>query len=157
PDFQFGIPGYATPDAYIPLYVNLGAQQPFIHDFRALIRARHGASPEAVQAAVEAVSRFDDKEDNHSGQGRTLLPNGLQANIVQNVRPALVALSFAVTFLVLALTVNLASLLLARAAEREREFAISRALGASGSAVVRATLVEGGLLGLVGGITGTVA
>jgi hypothetical protein len=50
--------------------------------------------------------------------------------------------------------VNLASLLLARATEREREFAVSRALGGSAPAVVRATVIEGGLLGLVGGITG---
>src|SRR4030095_8122728 len=57
----------------------------------------------------------------------------------------------------LVLTVNLSSLLLARAAERDHEFAVSRALGANGSAVVRAMLLEGGLLGLMGGITGAVA
>ena len=55
------------------------------------------------------------------------------------------------------MTVNLASWLLARAAVREKEFALSRALGASGPAVVRATLIEGGLLGLLGGIGGTLA
>src|SRR5262249_34075279 len=64
-------------------------------------------------------------------------------------------MSFAAVFLVLVLTVNLASLLLARAAEREKQFAVSRALGASGPAVVRATLLEGALLGLIGGVTGT--
>ena len=49
----------------------------------------------------------------------TLFATGLQADLVSEIRPALVALSFAVVFLVLVLTVNLASLLLARAAERE--------------------------------------
>jgi len=71
--------------------------------------------------------------------------------------PVLLCLSFAVSFWWLVLTVNLASWLLARAAVREKEFALSRALGASGPAVVRATLIEGGLLGLLGGIGGTLA
>src|SRR5262245_54549593 len=53
--------------------------------------------------------------------------------------------------------VNLGSVLLARAAQREHEFAVSRALGADGVAVARATLFEGGLLGLAGGAAGTAA
>ena len=47
--------------------------------------------------------------------------------------------------------VNLASVLLARAAQREHEFAVSRALGANSAAIARATLFEGALLGLAGG------
>jgi putative ABC transport system permease protein len=135
---------------------NLAAQKPFFHDFRALIRARHGTSYEVVRQAVDAVGRIDQEEDNHQGAGRALYPVGLQTQMVSGVRPALLALSFAVAFLVLVLTVNLASLLLARVVEREREFAVSRALGASGTAVVRATLFEGGVLGFIGGISGTV-
>jgi ABC-type lipoprotein release transport system permease subunit len=52
---------------------------------------------------------------------------------------------------VLVLAANLAALLLARVMQREREFAVSRALGANGVALVRAVLLEGGLLGAVGG------
>ena len=48
-------------------------------------------------------------------------------------------------------------MLLARAAQREHEFAVSRALGANGAAIVRATLFEGALLGLVGGVAGALA
>ena len=70
------------------------------------------------------------------------------------VRPALVVLGFAGVLLVLVLMVNLASVLMARAAQREHEFAVSRALGANGGAVVRATMFEGGLLGLAGGAAG---
>ena len=53
--------------------------------------------------------------------------------------------------------VNLASVLLARAAQREHEVAVSRALGANSAAVARATLFEGALLGLLGGAAGTIA
>ena len=55
------------------------------------------------------------------------------------------------------LMVNLASVLLARAAQREHEFAVSRALGANNVALSRATLLEGGLLGLAGGALGALA
>jgi putative ABC transport system permease protein len=154
-DFYFGSSQSAAPDAYIPLYKNLAAERPYIHDYRGLIRARRGTSSEVIRQAVEAVGRIDEAGDNHQGIGRTLSTVGLQTRMVQSVRPALLALSFAVVFLVLVLTVNLASLLLARVAEREREFAVSRALGASGPAVVRSTLLEGAVLGLIGGIAGT--
>lgn len=155
-DFRFDGSFSVAPDVYVPLYVDLASQPPWIHDWRGLVRARHGASVDDVRRAVEAVSRVTDDQDQHQGNGRSLYPVGLQTDLVAGVRPALLALSFAVVFLVLVLTVNLASLLLARAAEREREFAVSRALGASGAAVVRATLMEGTLLGLAGGISGVV-
>jgi putative ABC transport system permease protein len=47
--------------------------------------------------------------------------------------------------------------LLTRAAQREHEFAVSRALGANGMAVVRTTLFEGALLGFIGGAGGALA
>jgi putative ABC transport system permease protein len=55
------------------------------------------------------------------------------------------------------LMVNLASVLLARAAQREHEVAVSRALGANTIAIVRSILLEGGLLGLAGGALGALA
>lgn len=143
-------------DLYIPFRFNLADQNPNIQSFAGLIRASRGSSPEAVAAAVNAVGRLVDERDNN-GRGLTLYPVRLHEDLVAPVRPALFALALAGMFLVLVLTVNLASLLLARAAEREREFAVSRALGANGIAVVRAMVIEGGLLGLVGGITGALA
>src|SRR5262249_47539754 len=44
-----------------------------------------------------------------------------------------------------------------RAAQREHEVAVSRALGANTIAIVRSTLLEGGLLGLAGGALGALA
>ena len=158
PDFGFSASFSSPslkPDLYIPFSVNLAAQNPTNDGYLAVIRGRSGASPEEVAQAVEGVGRFVDQRD--LKQGRTLFPIGLQKELVEEVRPALVVLAFAAVFLVLVLAVNLASLLLARATEREREFAVSRALGASGLAVVRSTMVEGALLGLMGGIMAAVA
>jgi putative ABC transport system permease protein len=153
PDFRFSGTWFNVPDLYMPIYVDFAAEPDDNHNFTTLIRARHGVLPEDVRQAVEAVGKFTDQRT--GGGGKRMLDSvGFQEEMVNEVRPALLALSFAVVFLVLVLTVNLASLLLERAAEREREFAVSRALGASGPAVVRATLIEGGLLGLMGGIAG---
>jgi putative ABC transport system permease protein len=122
-------------------------------NFSGLVRARRGASPEAVASAVDAVGRTIDARDFNS-RGLKLYPVRLKADLVARVRPVLLVLGAAGALLAVMLMVNLASVLLARAAQREHEFAVSRALGASDIAVMRATLFEGGLLGLIGGASG---
>jgi putative ABC transport system permease protein len=84
-----------------------------------------------------------------------LYPVGLKSDVVSRIRPALVVLGWAGLVLLAMLIVNLASVLLARTAQSEHEVAVSRALGANTVAIVRATLVEGALLGIAGGVLGT--
>jgi len=143
-------------DAYTPLNVHLRETNPNAGSYGGLIRARRGTPPETVAAAVAAVGRIVDVRDSQ-GRGLKLYPIGLQQDLVSGVRPALLVLGLAGVVLVLALMVNLGSVLLARAAQREHEFAVSRALGADGVAVARATLFEGGLLGVAGGAAGAAA
>ncbi len=143
-------------DAFTTLNVNLAETNPSAGSYAGLIRARRGTRPEAVAAAVSAVARTVDARDFKS-RGLKLYPLGLKSDLVSGIRPALLVLGLAGLILVLALMVNLGSVLLARAAQREHEFAVSRALGADGYAVARATLFEGALLGLAGGVLGSVA
>ncbi len=140
-------------DAFITFAVDLQAQDSGAGNYSALLRARPGTSPQAVADAVEAAGRTIDARD-FNGKGLKLYPVGLKADVVARTRPALIVLGAAGALLALMLMVNLASVLLARAAQREHEFAVSRALGASDLAVMRATLFEGGLLGLIGGAAG---
>ena len=142
-------------DAYTTLNVKLADTNPGAGSYAGLVRARRGTSPQAVAAAVDAVGRAVDARD-FKGKGLKLYPVGVKPDLVAGVRPALLVLGFAGVLLVLVLMVNLASVLIARAAQREHEFAVSRALGANSAAVVRATLFEGGLLGLGGGIVAAV-
>lgn len=157
PSFQFvrneaiGPPQRA--DAYITFDVNLSETSPTAGGYSGLLRARHGTSPEAVAAAVDAAGRAVDARD-FAGRGLRLYPVGLKADLVSRIRPALLVLGAAGVVLALMLLVNLASVLLARAAQREHEFAVSRALGANSAALMRGTLFEGGLLGLMGGALG---
>jgi putative ABC transport system permease protein len=140
-------------DAFTTFNVNLAGTNPVAGAYSGLIRARCGTPPETVAAAVDAVGRSVDARDFQS-RGLKLYPVGLKTDLVASVRPALLVLAFAGLILVLVLMVNLASVLLARAVQREHEFAVSRALGANGVAIIRATLFEGGLLGLIGGVLG---
>jgi putative ABC transport system permease protein len=141
-------------DAYITFNINLAETNPGGGSYAGLIRATRGTPSQSVALAVDAVGRTVDARDFQS-RGLKLYPVGLKPDLVSSARPALVVLGFAGVFLVLVLMVNLASVLLARAAQREHEFAVSRALGANGMAVARATLAEGALLGLLGGAAGT--
>lgn len=143
-------------DAFIAFHFDLASQNSDDGSFSALLRARPGASPEAVAAAVAEAGKTIDRRDFNS-RGLRLYPVGLHADLVSGVRPALVVVAIAGVLLAFMLMVNLASVLLARAAQREHEFAVSRALGASGPAIVRATLLEGGLLGAIGGAGGALA
>jgi putative ABC transport system permease protein len=140
-------------DAFITFAVDLRDQGNQAGNYTALLRARPGASAAAVASAVAYAARTIDARA-FAGRGLTLYPVGLKADLVSSIRPSLLVIGAAGALLALMLMVNLASVLLARAAQREHEFAVSRALGASDRAVLRATLFEGGLLGLIGGASG---
>jgi putative ABC transport system permease protein len=140
-------------DAYTTFNLNLAETSPSAGSYGGLIRARRGTPSETVAAAVSAVARLVDARD-FKNRGVKLYPVGLKPDLVSDVRPALLVLGFAGVFLVLVLMVNVATLLLARASKREQEFAVSRALGANSMALMRATMLEGFLLGLVGGVGG---
>lgn len=157
PTFEFarhsslGPPQHA--DAYTTFDVSLAETPSGAGSYAGLIRARRGSSSASVASAVAAVGRVIDHRDFQS-RGLSLYPVELKADLIARARPALVVLGVAGTFLVLALMFNLGSVLLARAAQREHEFAVSRALGAGSVAVARGVLVEGGVLGLLGGAAG---
>ena len=160
PGFDFarhdanGLPQRA--DAYTTIAEDLAEANPQNVSYSTLVRARPGTSPEVVAAAVAAAGERVDRRD-FNDRGLALYSVGLKDDLISRVRPVLLVLAAAGAVLLVMLSVNLASVLLARAAQREHEFAVSRALGASSSAVMRATLFEGGLLGGIGGAAGVLA
>lgn len=158
PDFRFAINSALgapqTAELYMPLDVHVAEQSAFSGSFAALVRARPGTSMEVVASAVGAVGlSLDERYLNK--RGLRLYPVAMKPDLIARVRPALLVLGASALALALVLMINLATLLLERAARREREFAISRALGADRGAIARAMVLEGTVLGLLGGACGS--
>ena len=149
--FRFSV----TPeDLWLPLQANLGEGEGgyYLH---ALGLLRPGVTPGQAQANMDTLdaqlAKIFPKEWN-SDQYATV--ESLRERYAKQLHPALlVLLAFAGLVLLIACA-NLANLLLARAAGRQPEIAIRRALGAGRSRIVRQMLIESGLLGLAGGAAG---
>ncbi len=119
------------------------------NSYLTIARLGSGVALKQVQAQVDTVARRIEQQYRNTGWGVGLV--GLQDEVVGFTRPVLLLLFGAVTFVLLIACANLANLLFARGASREREFAIRAALGATRTRLIRQLLAENVLLSTLGG------
>ena len=154
------------PDAAVP--DDLEAWQPFNRRYtegnrgqrylRVVGRMKTGVALKDAQSDIARVGREISREFTQYGAaGRQFETVALQADSVREVRGPLIAMFAAVGILLAIACVNVASLLIARAAARARETAMRVALGAGYGRLIRQHLVEGLLLSVLGAIAGVLA
>lgn len=124
-------------------------------------RLREGVTPIQANAAVEALSRSWEETFPDTNRNRTLsvLPTqnvSINPAVDRFLAPAAALLLTVVGLVLLVACTNLASFLLARAAERKQEIAVRLALGATRGNLIRQLLIESTLLGVLGGLVGLV-
>src|SRR5215813_5854103 len=146
-------PGFKFPDeadAWTPVTLSPTRNNSYL---RPLIRLAKGVPFSQAQAEMTTIaSQLEPLHPPNRHLSFHLIP--LHEELVGNVRSSLLVFLGAVTFVLLIACANVANLLLARAAARQKEMALRAALGASRSRVIRQLLTESLLLSFVGGLTG---
>lgn len=144
-------------DAWVPLVItpeqiaDRGS-----HYLRVIGRIRPGVSLEQASANLKAVAQNIAQQFPDEQRDRSVRLELLQDAWTRNSRASLLVLLGSVGCLLLIASANIASLLLARMAGRQREVALRLAVGASRGRLVRQFLTESLLLSLLGGVAGIV-
>lgn len=120
-------------------------------------RLKPGVSMKSAEASINVITRqlAHDYPDTDGGVSIVLSPPGMAGTFLRGAITGFSAVLMAVAGMVLLIAcVNLASLLLARAADRRKDTAIRLALGASRYNLIRQLLTESVVLAAAGGSAG---
>jgi predicted permease len=155
PDFRYPSPRV---DIYIPFSTIPDHAIPRIRPVRVLAmvgRMKPGVTLAQANAELNGIAKaLAEEYPNDNGTAAAASAASLQESIVGKIRTSLLILLGAVGFVLLIASVNLASLLLARASARDRELAIRAALGAARSRIIAQLFIESMVLSIIGGALG---
>src|SRR5436305_6660120 len=120
------------------------------HYLYGVARLRPGVTPVKAEEAVKRMCATINRDDPNPANVRAAYIPPLRESFVMDLRPKILVIVGAAVCALLIAAANFAGLLLARVIEREGEFALRAALGASRPRLVRQQLTQALLLSLVG-------
>ncbi len=152
---------FTYPDAKVQVWVPYASGLPpdllNHHDFhfsRVVARLRPNVSLASALSEVEAVQYQLHLQNLHAPVAEDVASRTLSDDLARNVKKPLIILLCAVACMLLIGCLNVANLLVARSASRQKEIAIRSALGARRMTLVRVQLVESLLISIAGGVSG---
>jgi putative ABC transport system permease protein len=151
-NFQFLSPRFQL---WVPIAFSAEeAAQRGAHYLEVIARMKPGVKLQQARAEMSTIAARLEKQypEQNMRLGSVVTP--LHEEVVGNIKPALLVLLGAVGFVLLIACANVANLLLARAAARQKEISLRLALGASRTRLIRQFLTESLLLAGMGGVVG---
>jgi len=146
---------YADPDVWMPLQYYPNFTQDRAQTASAVIgRLKPNVEIKQAQSEMTTIAGRLAQQYKDTNSDRSVIIQPFQDVAVEGFGPLLWVLLGAVSFVLLIGCANVANLLLARAASRQKEFALRAALGASRVRLVRQLVTETIVLALVGGALG---
>ena len=144
-------------DAWVPLA--LGASDLNDYDsyfLRVLARLKPDTTPSHVDAQLRMVTLSSQGQYPEFRKGWIFRPKPVREYLVRDTRKLVLVLAGAVAFVLLIACANVANLLLANAARRQREMAVRLALGAGACSLAKQLMTESLVLGGIGGLAGLI-